>query len=650
MHRWIYGILCFTLIACSPYRKETKQWKQWIKQAERIEQSAPWEARALLDSVKHPVLLPDKWLVRYCQVACRLADSIRTPLPYLFDLEHAHRYLEKHGEPIDQARMSFYLGRSMQEENIFASSFEYFAKAEMYSRAAGDRYLSARIWLELANWYAEKKDIPKAQDWARKSLPVFRQTQDSFLQARAWQILGQTYVAQDSLLVAQDCIHRADSLFRLAGRQADIVSLYNKVGEIYQESGHIPQAKYCFQQAVDAASPQPAASAFIALGTLYLQEDSLKQVEYCLQEARKSALGTMDYIHWLRTFANMMAKKDDYHTALDSIEKARQLTKIYEIQRQKERKEWNQKAEEHMELFEKKLNLPGLSQQISILKYVMVFLLFVLFFQIAYHVYQKRKYRKKLKSMMDEMKELYKDNQKSRQELAEQMKFYKQAYWNSRLMQSQQEEAKVQLLPFLQYRQQKWQETTDFLNGIFSNNELVDFLTKDLFIRKKLVENQVKIRELDIEISRYDKKNSLYRIQILREQYRLLQDNKACILRGLLSINRTIVKEIPSYARIKKRIKNPDKVKPLGKRDWKSMQKILHYFYPSLQKCLDEAGFIPLEQRYSYLSFFRLTNQENALWLGIPSEKAEETGRQIQEKLSLSQKKNALLCYLLTRD
>ena len=309
----------------------------------------------------------------------------------------------------------------------------------------------------------------------------------------------------------------------------------------------------------------------------------------------------------------------------------------------------NQKAEEHMELFEKKLNLPGLSQQISILKYVMVFLLFVLFFQIAYHVYQKRKYRKKLKSMMDEMKELYKDNQKSRQELAEQMKFYKQAYWNSRLMQSQQEEAKVQLLPFLQYRQQKWQETTDFLNGIFSNNELVDFLTKDLFIRKKLVENQVKIRELDIEISRYDKKNSLYRIQILREQYRLLQDNKACILRGLLSINRTIVKEIPSYARIKKRIKNPDKVKPLGKRDWKSMQKILHYFYPSLQKCLDEAGFTPLEQRYSYLSFFRLTNQENALWLGIPLEKAEETGRQIQEKLSLSQKKNALLCYLLTR-
>ena len=164
------------------------------------------------------------------------------------------------------------------------------------------------------------------------------------------------------------------------------------------------------------------------------------------------------------------------------------------------------------------------------------------------------------------------------------------------------------------------------------------------------MENQVKIRELDIEISRYDKKNSLYRIQILREQYRLLQDNKACILRGLLSINRTIVKEIPLYARIKKRIKNPDKVKPLGKRDWKSMQKILHYFYPSLQKCLDEAGFTPLEQRYSYLSFLRLTNQENALWLGIPSEKAEETGRQIQEKLSLSQKKNALLCYLLTRD
>ena len=115
MQRYFFIAICALFAACNPYERDIKHWEQLVEQAERIELSAPSAAYLLLDSVEYPVLMSKEWLVRYCQVACRLADSIHTPLPYLYDLDFALYRAEQTKDLELQAQMGFYLGRSMQE-------------------------------------------------------------------------------------------------------------------------------------------------------------------------------------------------------------------------------------------------------------------------------------------------------------------------------------------------------------------------------------------------------------------------------------------------------------------------------------------------------------------------------------------------------
>ena len=127
---FIFLLLSICLVGCMPSKPE---YKQWVKLAEQAWPSAPEEAHALLDSVKHPSLLSDKWVTRYCVLACRLADSIGTPLPYEDELDRALYYLEQHGEPIEQARMGFYWGRALQEEGLHRPAMEAFLAAGFVS-------------------------------------------------------------------------------------------------------------------------------------------------------------------------------------------------------------------------------------------------------------------------------------------------------------------------------------------------------------------------------------------------------------------------------------------------------------------------------------------------------------------------------------
>lgn len=145
---FIFLLLSICLVGCMPSKPE---YKQWVKLAEQAWPAEPEEARVLLDSIKHPSLLSDKWVTRYCVLACRLADSIGTPLPYEDELDRALYYLEQHGEPIEQARMGFYWGRALQEEGLHrpAMGHSWLRKREAARRRIGTWRLAFARRLEI---------------------------------------------------------------------------------------------------------------------------------------------------------------------------------------------------------------------------------------------------------------------------------------------------------------------------------------------------------------------------------------------------------------------------------------------------------------------------------------------------------------------
>ena len=314
---FIFLLLSICLVGCMPSKPE---YKQWVKQAEQAWPAEPEEARALLDSVKHPSLLSDKWVTRYCVLACRLADSIGTPLPYEDELDRALYYLEQHGEPIEQARMGFYWGRELQEEGLHRPAMDAFLAAEARSREVEDWHLTARICQSVCELFHEQADYDSAAEWMKRSVELFEQTNDKRNLGLAYRRLGRELAALDSFDLAMDYMHRADSVIWQLGDSADISTIYNGIGNVYHMMGNLPKAKEYLYRSI-AFDPDDCAPTCSALGRLYLSEDSLEKAEYFLNEAKKPTSNPDTHEELTFHYALLEEKKGNFTAALDSMKK-----------------------------------------------------------------------------------------------------------------------------------------------------------------------------------------------------------------------------------------------------------------------------------------------------------------------------------------
>lgn len=319
MQRCFFIAICALFTACNPYERDIKHWEQLVEQAERIELSAPSAAHLLLDSVEYPVLMSKEWLVRYCQVAYRLADSIHVPLPHEDELDRALYYLEQHGEPIEQARMGFYWGRALQEEGLHRPAMDAFLTAEARSREAEDWHLTARICRYIGDLYHYQADYASARDWMEESARLFRQTDDKRRWGLTLRLLGKEYAALDTFELAMDCMMRADSIIQLAGDSTDISTIYNNIGNVYEMFGHIEKAKVYLRKSIEF-DPKDASPTYLSLGSIYLDEDSLKQAEYYLNEARKPTSNPNTHKELIYHFSKLEQKKRNLNAALDSMD------------------------------------------------------------------------------------------------------------------------------------------------------------------------------------------------------------------------------------------------------------------------------------------------------------------------------------------
>ena len=314
MYRWLYIIIGILLAACNPYKKDIKQWKQRVEQAEAAWPAAPSEARALLDSVKYPVLLSDEWLTRYCVLACQLADSIGSPLPHEDDLDRALYYVEQHGSLLEQARMGFYWGRALQEEGLYRPALNAFKEAETRSRVVEDWHLTARVCRSIGELYDGQVDYKSSSYWMEKAVQLFRHINNNRQEGLSLYLLGREYAALDSFDLALTCMFRADSIIQQRKDSADMATIYNGIGNVYAIRGDFENAKaYFFRSlAYDTGDSAPTCS---ALGRLYLQQDSLEKAEYYLRRAQRPTFNPDTHEELLYHFAELEWKKGNLEAA-----------------------------------------------------------------------------------------------------------------------------------------------------------------------------------------------------------------------------------------------------------------------------------------------------------------------------------------------
>ena len=626
MHRWLYIIIGIICTACNPNWKEIKQWEQLVEQAEQIERSAPSEAHALLDSVKYPSLLSDKWVTRYCVLACRLADSIATPLPYEEDLDRALYYLEEHGELIDQARMGFYWGRALQDKELYRPALNAFKEAEVRSREAEDWHLTARICRYMGDLYDGQADYLVAKDKYKEALTLFEQTDDDYQIGFAWWNLGREYAALDSFDLALSCMSRADSIIQLLNDSADMATIYNGIGNVYADQGDLENAKaYFFRSlAYDRVDSVPTCS---ALGRLYLQQDSLAKAEYYLRIAQGPTFNPDTHEELLYHFAELEWKKGNLNAALDSMKRYIQLWEEYIIWlRDTNLAEAESLFDQKQMATENRRLQTQLTRRLGIMVGSLIGIAILGYFMIRY----RRRIKKQQKELLLQAQE---------KEQLEQKLALKEEEKKSIALRMKEGEQQIQELETTQQRMKQEQEQLIADMSAKTKQEQEEF-------ERKLAEKDKALNcianKLE-EMTRHD--------QELAKDYALIQDELEAGNRRIEELNQHMMEDSTICQKVRRLAKQSDKGQKasLSEKDIEELQKVINKAYPKFSVLLEQAGLIPSEYPYCCLAFFELTTAQEATLLNVSINTVHVYHTRIRTKLRFPKTEGSILKYFRDR-
>ena len=625
MHRWLYIIIGIICTACNPNWKEIKQWEQLVEQAEQIERSAPSEAHALLDSIQYPMLLSDKWLTRYCVLACRLADSIATPLPYEEDLDRALYYLEEHGELIDQARMGFYWGRALQDKELYRPALNAFKEAEVRSREAEDWHLTARICRYMGDLYDGQADYLVAKDKYKEALTLFEQTDDDYQIGFVWWDLGREYAALDSFDLALSCMSRADSIIQLLNDSADMATIYNGIGNVYADQGDLENAKaYFFRSlAYDRVDTVPTCS---ALGRLYLQQDSLAKAEYYLRIAQGPTFNPDTHEELLYHFAELEWKKGNLKAALEYMKKYIQLWEKYII--------WlkDTNLAEAENLFDKRqMVLEIMRLQVKIARHWVIIVVSLMGMTIF--AYFMIRYRRRIKQQQKELHLQLQEKVQLEQELA--LKKEEKENIVRRLKEGEQQ---IQELKTTQQRMEQEQEQ---LKNISAETQ-----QEKEQLERKLAEKDEVLNRIANKLEETMRHN-----QELETDYALVQDELEAGNNRIEELNQQLMADSTICRKVRKLAKLSDKgqTASLSEKDIAELQKIINKVYPKFSVLLEQAGLIPSEYPYCYLAFFELTTSQEATLLNVSINTVHVCHTRIRSKLRFPKTEGPILKYFMDR-
>ena len=625
MYRWLYIIIGILFAACNPYEKDIKQWKQRVEQAEAAWPAAPSEARALLDSVKYPVLLSDEWLTRYCVLACQLADSIGSPLPHEDDLDRALYYVEQHGSLLEQARMGFYWGRALQEEGLYRPALNAFKEAETRSRAVEDWHLTARVCRSIGELYDGQVDYKSSSYWMEKAVQLFRHINNNRQEGLSLYLLGREYAALDSFDLALTCMFRADSIIQQRKDSADMATIYNGIGNVYAIRGDFENAKaYFFRSlAYDRVDPVPTYS---ALGRLYLQQDSLEKAEYYLQKAQGPTFNPDTHEELLYHFAELEWKKGNLEAALGYMKKYIQLWEEYII--------WlkDTNLAEAENLFDRRQMVSEIIRlQAKIARHWVIIVVSLM--GMAIFAYFMIRYRRRMKQQQKELHLQLQEKEQLEQELA--LKKEEKENIARRLKEGEQQ---IQELKTAQQRMEQEQEQ---LKNISAKTQ-----QEKKRLERKLAEKEEELNRISNQLEEVTRHN-----QELETDYALVQDELEAGNNRIDELNQQLMEDSAICRKIRKLAEKSDKGQKasLSEKDMEELQKVINKVYPKFSVLLEQAGLISSECPYCYLAFFELTTSQESTLLNVSINTVHVYHTRIRSKLRFPKTEGTILKYFMER-
>lgn len=330
-------ILCATiLIGCRDNLQpqfENKYYNQIVHQLE----TNPDSALLLFNSINEDSL-SEAAFAQKCMLAGKITDKLYQAIIPTHHYERAHHWFSEHGTPLEQSLILLYLGRSYAEDGEYNHAMTTYTKgmniAEKYSLFD----ISGLINSYMGDLYESKGMIELAIDKYKTAADLFLKDSNKKSYACALRDCGRSYARIDSIEKAINILLQADSISNEIDNPNVKASIANTIAGTYLLSSNYNEAKTFYNKALLFSKNKTPN--YIGLIEVYLATDSLEEAKNLLSKLPQS---TSPYIYTLKNLEYEINKKENnYEEALDNLEdclflidsitRAENQSKIYEIE------------------------------------------------------------------------------------------------------------------------------------------------------------------------------------------------------------------------------------------------------------------------------------------------------------------------------
>lgn len=330
-------ILCATiLIGCRDNLQpqfENKYYNQIVHQLE----TNPDSALLLFNSINEDSLSETAFAQR-CMLAGKITDKLYQAIIPTHHYERAHHWFSEHGTPQEQSLILLYLGRSYTEDGEYNHAMATYTKGMNIAEKNSLFDISGLINSYMGDLYESKGMIELAIDKYKTAADLFLKDSNKKSYACALRDCGRSYARIDSIEKAINILLQADSISNEIDNPNVKASIANTIAGTYLLSSNYNEAKTFYNKALLFSKNKTPN--YIGLIEVYLATDSLEEAKNLLSKLPQS---TSPYIYTLKNLEYEINKKENnYEEALDNLEdclflidsitRAENQSKIYEIE------------------------------------------------------------------------------------------------------------------------------------------------------------------------------------------------------------------------------------------------------------------------------------------------------------------------------
>ena len=330
-------ILCTTILMGCRNNLQPQSENKYYNQIVHLLETNPDSALQLFNSINEDSL-SETAFAQKCMLAGKITDKLYQAIIPTHHYERAHHWFSEHGTPQEQSLILLYLGRSYAEDGEYNHAMTTYTKgmniAEKYSLFD----ISGLINSYMGDLYESKGMIELAIDKYKTAADLFLKDSNKKSYACALRDCGRSYARIDSIEKAINILLQADSIANEIDNPNVKASIANTIAGTYLLSSNYNEAKSFYNKALLFSKNKTPN--YIGLIEVYLATDSLEKAKNLLYELPQS---TSPYIYTLKNLEYEINKKENnYEEALDNLEdclflidsitRAENQSKIYEIE------------------------------------------------------------------------------------------------------------------------------------------------------------------------------------------------------------------------------------------------------------------------------------------------------------------------------